>query len=483
MRSGPNNSINGILPLHDGRVIVFGDFTIFDGVARPKLLRLVATNAPDVQSPNILSIAPEAVNVLPGAPVSLSVAATGSGPLSYAWNSVIPAAQSANTTVSFPANVSGTYTATVTVSNRAGSVTSAPVRVVVAPSAPVLIATPTSMTVSTGRTAIVSVSAVGSAPFTYQWYRDATPVGTDSTLTINTVTAADAGDYTVVVTNSLGSVRSSVAKLTVDGSARLANISTRAGTGPGDSTLIAGFVIAGTSTKKVLIRGIGPGLSAFGLGGLLPNPKITLFDGDRKIIATNDDFDVVVTPNGLATGFGAFPLTNRSDSALVATLAAGSYTVQVTDTSDRSGVALVEVYEADASSNRITNLSSRAFVGAGASLAIGGIAVQGEKPRQFLIRAVGPTLGSFGVGNTLADPVLTLTTALGAPVATNNDWGAATNAADISAATSQLGAFALPVGSKDSAVLLSLAPGNYTALVSGANDTTGVALIEVYEIP
>ena len=483
LKTEPNGNITGIYPLRDGRALVTGDFTAFDAISRPNLVRLMATTTTEIRPPTIVSLTPDSASITPGSSLSLSVTAAGSGPLIYSWNSVVPAADSGKSTVSIPTNISGTYTATVTVTNRSGSVKSAPVRIVVTPSVPILTATPASLTVTTGRTSVFTVAAVGSAPFTYQWFRGTTPVGTGTTLTLNPVTTADAGDYTVVVTNSLGSTRSSVAKLTVDGSARLANISTRAGTGPGDSTLIAGFVITGASAKKVLIRGIGPSLSAFGLGGLLPNPKITLYDGDRRVIATNDDFDRATTPNGLAPGVSGFPLSNPTDAALVATLAPGNYTVQVTDSAARSGVALVEVYAADTTDNRISSLSSRAFVGAGPAIGICGITVEGERPRQFLIRAVGPTLSVFNVGDTLPDPFLTLTTALGVPVASNDNWGSVGSGSQISAATAAVGAFALPAASKDSALLITLAPGNYTALISGVNDVTGVAIIEVYEMP
>ena len=483
LKTEPNGNITGIYPLRDGRALVTGDFTAFDATSRPNLVRLMATTTTEIRPPMIVSLTPDSASITPGSSPSLSVTAAGSGPLIYSWSSVVPAADSGKSTVSIPTNISGTYTATVTVTNRAGSVTSAPVRIVVAPSAPVLTAAPASLTASTGRTAVFNVAAAGSAPFTYQWFRGTTPVGTGTTLTLNPVTTADAGDYTVVVTNSLGSTRSSVAKLTVDSSARLANISTRAGTGPGDSTLIAGFVITGASAKKVLIRGIGPSLSAFGLGGLLPNPKITLYDGDRRVIATNDDFDRATTPNGLASGVSGFPLSNPTDAALVATLVPGNYTVQVTDSAARSGVALVEVYAADTTDNRISSLSSRAFVGAGPAIGICGITVEGERPRQFLIRAVGPTLSEFNVGDTLPDPFLTLTRASGVPVASNDNWGSVGSGSQITAATAAVGAFALPAASKDSALLITLAPGNYTALISGVNDVTGVAIIEVYEMP
>lgn len=267
------------------------------------------------------------------------------------------------------------------------------------------------------------------------------------------------------------------------GPARLANISLRASAGTGDTTLIAGFVVSGTSGKRVLVRGVGPGLAAFGLTGLLPDPRVTVFDSAGRTVASNDDYNNVLTPSGVGAGVGAFPLSNSSDAALVATLAPGSYTAQIADAANRTGVALVEVYDADATGNRISNLSGRAFVGTGANVAIGGIAVQGDQPRQFLIRGIGPALAGFGVAGALFDPLLTLTTAAGAAITTNNDWESAGNAADLIAAAAKVGAFALPRGSKDSAVLISLAPGNYTGSIAGANGTTGIALLEVYEVP
>jgi hypothetical protein len=297
--------------------------------------------------------------------------------------------------------------------------------------------------------------------------------------------------YITAATNTQGVFRFALSNLNLGpapvapptGSARLTNISLRASAGTGDNTLIAGFVVSGTSGKRVLMRGVGPGLAAFGLTGLLPDPRVTVFDSAGRSVASNDDYDNVLTPSGVVSGVGAFPLTNLSDAALVVTLAPGSYTAQIADAANRTGVALIEVYEADDTSNRISNLSGRAFVGSGSSVAICGIAVQGDSSRQFLIRGIGPALSGFGVNGALVNPLLTLTTAAGATVATNDDWGSAGNTADIIAAAAKVGAFALTSGSKDSAVLISLAPGNYTGLISGANGTTGIALLEVYEVP
>jgi len=485
-RGGPNGTITGIVPLRDGRTVVFGDFTAFDSVARPKLVRLVAANAFAVQPPVIVSVTPEAAAVRPDEPVKLAVLAAGSGPLTYVTSIGTSFANDGGLTVAIPTQFSGSYTFTVTVSNRAGTVMSAPVRIVVAPSVPVLTTQPLATAVATGRAASFTIDdPAGSAPFTYQWFRGSTLVGTGATLSLKQVTSADAGDYSVVVTNSLGSTRSRAVPLSVDATARLANLSTRASAGPDERTLIAGFVVSGAVPKTVLVRGVGAGLAAFGLTGLLPDPKLTLYDGAGRILTSNDNFDASATPSGLTAGIGAFALTNRLDAALSATLASGSYTVQVADTAGRSGVALVEIYAADNNTTRLVNLSSRAFVSTGAGLAIGGISVQGETPRQFLIRGIGPTLTAFGVTGALADPVLTLTTALGTTVATNDDWSinATATTAEITSASLKVGSFALSADSKDSVLLISLAPGNYTALISGANNNTGIALVEVYEVP
>ncbi|MFM1746342.1 MAG: hypothetical protein RLZZ188_8 [Verrucomicrobiota bacterium] len=297
--------------------------------------------------------------------------------------------------------------------------------------------------------------------------------------------------HLTAATNTQGVFRFALARLNLpppaseepSGAARITNISLRASAGAGDGTLIAGFAVTGSSGKSVLVRGVGPGLAAFGLTGLLPDPRLIVLDSAGRTVATNDDYDDLVTPSGLIAGVGAFPLNTRGDAALVTTLAPGTYTAQISDATNRTGVALIEVYEADGTGNRISNLSGRAFVGTGASIAIGGIAVQGDQPRQFLLRGIGPALASFGVTDALADPVLTLTSSAGITIATNDDWESAGNATAISAAAARVGAFALPRGSKDSAMLIQLAPGNYTPLISGANTTTGVALLEVYAVP
>jgi hypothetical protein len=167
-------------------------------------------------------------------------------------------------------------------------------------------------------------------------------------------------------------------------------------------------------------------------------------------------------------------------------LAPGSYTVVLSDAAGAAGAGgtgLVEIYDADGTTDRLVNLSSRAFVDAAANVGVVGVVVRGEKAARYLVRAVGPGLAGFGVSGAVGDPVLSVLTTLNQKLATNDDWGTATNAAEVAAVAGQIGAFLLATGSKDAALLVTLAPGAYTVLVSPATGVGGVALIEVFEVP
>jgi hypothetical protein len=189
----------------------------------------------------------------------------------------------------------------------------------------------------------------------------------------------------------------------------------------------------------------------------------------------------------VAARVGAFALQAGSrDAALLLNLAPGAYSAVVTGQSGVSGVALVEVYDATAGSipvtQRVVNVATRATVGAGENALIAGFYVSGSVPKRVLIRGVGPALTQFGVSGALARPQLTV--AAGASVlAQNAGLASSADGAAILSAASQVGAFALPANAADAAILINLAPGAYTAQVSGSGGTTGVALIEVYEVP
>jgi hypothetical protein len=269
--------------------------------------------------------------------------------------------------------------------------------------------------------------------------------------------------------------------------AQIANISTRAWIGTGDNKLITGFVVSGTTAKQLLIRGVGPTLGSFGVPGTIADPKVTLYNSSNQEIATNNDWGTFTDQSALASESGkvfAFALgAGSKDAAMVVTLQPGSYTLHVAGADGGTGVALAEVYDcATGGTCRLVNISSRGFIGLGDSVAIPGFIVTGNKPKKLLVRGVGPTLGSFGVPGTIADPKITLYDSAQAVVASNDNWATFANQTELAAATTKVFAFALNAGSTDAAMLVTVNPGSYTAVVSGNSNGTGVALVEVYEV-
>ena len=337
----------------------------------------------------------------------------------------------------------------------------------------------------------LSVTISGSGPFSYQWFQDGRPVAgaTQATFTVAAATAASAGNYVVRVTGPLGELTSNPARVSVEppDPGRLTNLSVRTRAGAGARTLTAGFTLAGSGLRPMLLRGIGPGLAAFGVAGTLADPALELYAAGRPE-ATNDDWGAGGGGTLLAAAFaraGAFALDPAArDAALLRPLGAGNYTVQVTAPGGAAeGVALVELYEDPAgtsAANRLVNLSARAQVGTGEGILIAGFTLSGNVPRRVLIRGIGPALAGFGVTGALTNPVLTL---FRGPtrVQENDDWGG--EPALVSAFTAA-GAFPLndPAG-RDAAFTTLLAPGSYTVQVAGSGGGTGVALVELYELP
>jgi GH35 family endo-1,4-beta-xylanase len=271
-------------------------------------------------------------------------------------------------------------------------------------------------------------------------------------------------------------------------SARLVNLSTRATAGLGDATLIPGFFIEGPAAKRVLVRGVGPGLAAFGVAGALARPELTLRRADGSAVATNRGWDTGSAAEAAgvaatAASVGAFALGARSgDCAVVATLEPGAYTAPVTSVDGGTGVALVEAYELEGVPGaRLKNLSARARVSPGAGVVIPGLVVTGANGRTLLVRAVGPGLGAFGVSGTLARPALTVG-AGGAPIAANTGWESSADPAALAAAAARAGAFALQTGRVDAALIVTLPAGAWTIQVSGADGGAGVVLVEIYDL-
>ena len=420
------------------------------------------------------------------------ITVTGGGTYTYQWylNGLAIAGATANPYIveSITAANGGTYTVDVTNALGTSRLTAGSLTVGAAGS-PVIALQPIAKVVVPGATVSFATSAAGTG-LTYQWFRNNVALAgeTGAILLRNNVNTADAGTYTVRISNSSGSVTSTGGTLTLSANAsRPANISVRTNVATG-AIVTPGFFIQGSGTKRVLIRAVGPGLGAFGLTGLMANPKFTVFQGQTQV-ATNDNWDAA----NIGTAFsatGAFSLPAGSqDAALITDLAAGKdYTVQVTNASGNGGIVLIEVYDADnlrgTSTSKLVNVSVRGQTAPGDDVLTLGLVIGGTGQRTLLVRGIGPTLAAFGVTGTVADPRLQIFDSQQRSILANDDWGSADFVGELVTATGYVGAFALGAGSKDAATLSLVDPGAYTIQVSGAaSGPTGEALVEVYEVP
>lgn len=324
----------------------------------------------------------------------------------------------------------------------------------------------------------------------YLWRKDGQPVigATSSSLHLASTTPADAGEYTVVVSNGLGAVESQTARiafLSAGAASRLANLSIRARTGPGDRVLTLGAVAGGGGAEggavRTLIRGIGPTLRDLGVSAALADPRLRVLRG-QTAIAENDNWGATPALAQTFASAGAFPLAAASlDAALESSLPAGAYSIQIAPAGDTSGVALAEVYDLsgeNATGPRLVNLSTRAEAGVGADILIAGFVIRGSTSKTLLLRAVGPSLRRFGVERVLANPQLRLFSGERV-LAENDNWNRDNT---LERAAQRAGAFSLEYG-EEAVLLVTLPPGSYSAQVSGVRDTTGLALVEIYELP
>jgi DNA-binding beta-propeller fold protein YncE len=260
--------------------------------------------------------------------------------------------------------------------------------------------------------------------------------------------------------------------------AQLGNISTRMQVLTDENVLIGGFIINGTGPKRVIVRGIGPSLAQV-IPGSLADPMLELYEG-ATLLVSNDNWKSDQQAEIEATGVAP---TNDLESAIVRTLSPGAYTVIMRGTNSNIGTGLVEVYDLDRSSDsQLENISTRGFIDTGDNVMIGGIIIPPTYASiRVIVRAIGPSLEAFGVQDALQDPTLELHDASGTTVASNDDWRVSdtggSQEADIEATTLS------PTDDRESALVRQLAPGNYTAIVRGKNNTTGVGLVEVYNLP
>ena len=321
-------------------------------------------------------------------------------------------------------------------------------------------ATATATPAATPRaTATATATPIATATATATATPVATPTATPTPAATATATPQPTASATPSATPALNS--------------RLANISTRMRVEAGDNVLIAGFIIEGNANKRIMLRGVGPSLAVFGVPEPLQDPTLELSSGG-SLITTNDNWPDSQNATEIANT-GLAP-ANVKESAVLITLAPGAYTAILRGKDNGAGVGLVEVYDLSAESPaRVINISTRGYVLTGENVMIGGLIITGNEPSQVVIRALGPSLGGFGVPDPLADPLLELHDAQGDTISISNDWRDNEEQGIIDTGLA-------PGDNLESAILTSLPPGSYTAIVKSADGGVGNGLVEVYKL-
>ncbi|MGH9807884.1 MAG: hypothetical protein ACRD9W_11590, partial [Terriglobia bacterium] len=255
---------------------------------------------------------------------------------------------------------------------------------------------------------------------------------------------------------------------------RLVNISTRVRVGIGYQVLIGGFIIQGDQLKKVILRAIGPSLSASGVTGALQDPKLELHDSTGALLASNDNWQDSLDAGDIIAS--TIAPTDPREAAIVARLAPGNYTAIVSGANGTSGIGLVESYTIDTNASHAANISTRGYVGSGDDALIGGFIVGGQTSKTILVRALGPSLGASAGGSVLADPEVELYDGDGQVIASNDNWNTGSQVSEIMATGIP------PDDPREAALIATVAPGNYTAVVSGVDGGEGIGLVEIYDL-
>ncbi len=321
-------------------------------------------------------------------------------------------------------------------------------------------------------------------------FGDGSPAVTQSSPTISH-TYNSPGEYparlTVTDSHGLASTNTSVFVIEVD--AILQNISTRAQVLTGDNVLIGGFIVTGAQQKKIIVRAIGPSLKANGqpIPGTMQDPTLELHDSNG-VIATNDNWKIDdqtgQSQQAQIEATGIAPTDDR-ESALVRSLSPGNYTAILRGKNNSTGIAVVEAYDLDsAPTSQLANISTRGLVQTGDNVMIGGFIAgpSNAANTQVVIRGIGPSLSASGVPNPLQDPTLELHDASGTKIATNDNWKVDDKTQQSQQAAIEATGLA-PKDDRESAILIELAPGAYTAILAGKTNTTGIGLVEIYNVP
>ena len=507
-----------------GRVLGTG-MTVADAIAALPSINIVggATNTPFSTVPlrnfngtsadlSNLVVVNSAV-VVPVYPTAASTkAAIEFAVVNLGGGSVVSAALSGSTLAITPL-AAGTATLSVRAADTNGNFISGNITVTVgaaASSAPTISVQPASQTILPGGTVAFSVVATGVPTPTYQWMRSSgqpgagtpalIPGATNPTLVLNGPTgdnAALAGNYSVVVTNSVNAITSAPATLSVTPSndaGRLTNLSVLTDISAAVPSFTVATVVGGSGTsgtKDLLVRAAGPALGELGFPGTMSDPRFSLFNSNSVSIAANDNWGGgAALANAMASvGAFAFASATSRDAAVNATdLAPGNYSVIVSGVGGSTGNVIAEVYDVTParaltpSSSRLINVSVLKQIPAGGLLTLG-FTIGGSTSKTVLIRVIGPALGlpPFSIGGAMADPALTLFNGNSVAIQSNDDWGASPA---IAAAAARVNAFSIgTTPTKDAMLLVTLAPGSYTAQATGNGGTSGLAIVEVYEVP
>jgi hypothetical protein len=469
------------------------------------------------QLPPAIAAQPFNVTANLGGTATFRVISSASETLSYQWRlngaPIAGATNSTYTIFTITAASAGSYS--VVVSNIAGSTTSSAgiLTVVGGPGAPAISGQPASQLIANGSTVVFSVTpetgqaslnaaladraARAIAASSFQWQLNGVAIvgATSAQLVVSRATSANAGIYTCVITMAGLSTVSNPATLTVASVAnfgRLINLSILTDISVAAPSFTVGTVIGGAGAsgiKPLLVRAVGPSLTPFGVGGALGDPKLDIFSG-QTVIASNDNWGGATALGDAFTQIGAFAYasTSSKDAAIFnPATAPGGYTIQVSGNGGTTGTVIAELYDGTpssafgANSPRLINVSVLKQIDPSTTLTAGFV-VGGTTSKTVLIRAIGPRLAlePFNVGGVMADPKLEL---FSGPtvIASNDNWGGDPQLTTVCAS---IGAFAVNDGtSKDAMLLVTLAPGSYTAQVGGMAATGGLALIEVYEVP
>ncbi len=478
--------INDAALFQDGTLLIAGRGTHITSSGTEILSLTKYIYHPVTPTKPVIAEPPASIYAVSGTDARLEVVASGTPPLRYSWTrgNQIVSSENYLSLGNVSARDAGDYTVTVT--NAQGS-TTASIELVVVPRNPVVLTQP-KPSVFRGDPIILEAFVTGLSPLSYQWFKDGAPLpGARAPVLALPPMPESAGEYVLVAANDHGTVSTDTIRIEWP-TLRLAALSARCAVGTGAQTLIMGLVLQGPSDKQMLVRGIGPAIAPQ-VTTALRDPRLKLFRHAPSAVAlhaANENWSGTSDMLETFARLGASPLEIGSlDAALFSAMEGGVYTAHVESSNGEPGIVLAEIYDTDLSHpTRLKALSTRAIAGAGEDTLIAGFVLEGVGEKRILVRGLGPALVQRGVSEShvLKNPILKLykmTRGASALIGENDDWN---GDPALQEAFTLAGAGALDLASRDAALLITLTAGVYTAHITNAEDATGVALIEIFEL-